>query len=188
MSKANPERKRALHTYITVYFIIEGLVRLREDGKPLFHHPRFVVSVTENICLGGRFLEDWLPQCALCFLFESPTFTGTQELFAGSRPSQGARFWLYCAANDAAFKCLNFSDNGLNREPRVVDSLLDFLQSFDGLEDLFLSFLMISEATYSAQSSTTNLRLGDLCAITQRFTQESCSHYVDFHTAPLGKL
>jgi hypothetical protein len=37
-------------------------------------------------------------------------------------------------------KVFEFSDNGLNREPRVVDSLFDFLQSFDGLEDLFLSF------------------------------------------------
>lgn len=36
-------------------------------------------------------------------------------------------------------KVFEFSDNGLNREPGVVGSLFDFLQSFDGLEDLFLS-------------------------------------------------
>jgi hypothetical protein len=37
-------------------------------------------------------------------------------------------------------KAFEFSDNGLNREQRVVDSLFNFLQSFEGLEDLFLSF------------------------------------------------
>lgn len=37
-------------------------------------------------------------------------------------------------------KSFEFSDNGLNRESRIADSLFDFLQFFDGLEDLFLSF------------------------------------------------
>jgi hypothetical protein len=73
-------------------------------------------------------------------------------------------------------KVFEFSDNGLNREPRLVDSLFDFLQSFDGLEDLFLSFFDRFGGHLLGAILNHNLRLGDLCAITQRLTQESCSH------------
>jgi hypothetical protein len=38
-------------------------------------------------------------------------------------------------------KAFEFSDNGLPRPSRVLGSVIDFLLCFEGLEDLFISFI-----------------------------------------------